>query len=166
MNDPLEDLVSRALRDAPLRQAPPSLESRVLAEIARRAALPWWRQSFARWPRRARIAFGGTCGSIVAALLAWTWTLTPGGVLAAAGAWSAAAGSAGGALSLPWARSALTLVDVVRELEAALGRVVPPDWLYGAMAGAAVLYAALFGLGAMAYRTLYLPSSSAGESRT
>jgi hypothetical protein len=164
MSDPLETLVSRALRDAPLRRAPASLESRVLAEIERRAALPWWRQSFSRWPGPARTGFAGICGSMVAALVAWTWTSGPGGVLSSAGAWSGA-WLAGGPLSLPWARSALTLVDAARELDAALVRVVPPDWLYGAMAGAALLYAALFGLGAMAYRTLYLQSSTAGESR-
>jgi hypothetical protein len=54
-------------------------------------------------------------------------------------------------------------VDVARELNAALVRVVPLEWLYGAMAGGAILYAALFGLGAAAYRTLYLNPSSAGD---
>jgi hypothetical protein len=160
MNDPLESTFHHALRDAPLRHAPPSLQARVLAEIERRAALPWWRRNFSRWPRPARVGFAAACGSIVAALLAAAWPWTPAGALAAAGAWPA-----GGPLSLPWARSALTLVEAVRELEAALVRVVPLEWLYGAMAGGAVLYAALFGLGAMAYRTLYLDSSTAGESR-
>jgi hypothetical protein len=161
MTDPLESLASRVLRDAPLRHAPSSLESRVLAEIGRRAALPWWRQSFPRWPGLARVGFTVTCGSIVAALLAAAWPWAPGGMLAGAGAWSA-----GGSAWLPWARSVVTLVDVARELEAALVRVVPLDWLYGAMAGGALLYAALFGLGATAYRALYLNSSSAGECRT
>jgi len=73
MSDSLEREVSRALREVPLRRAPPSLESRVLAEIGRRAALPWWRRSFARWPRPARAGFTVTCGALVAALLAATW---------------------------------------------------------------------------------------------
>jgi hypothetical protein len=156
MSDPLELEVSRALRQVPLRRAPPSLEARVLAEIDRKAALPWWRRSFARWPGPARVGFAMTCVALIAALLALTRPWAPGAALAGAGA--RAAGS-----WLPWARPALTLIDVARQLEAALVRVVPLDWLYGAMAAGALLYTALFGLGAVAYRTLYLNTSSAGD---
>ncbi|HEY3849609.1 MAG TPA: hypothetical protein VGL87_01465 [Steroidobacteraceae bacterium] len=158
MSDPLETLVRRALQEAPLRRAPPSLEPRVLRELGRRAALPWWRHSFARWPRLARAGFTVTCGSVVAAVLAATWPWASGGASAGAGAWAG-----GSPLRLPWARSALTLVEVARELDAALVRVVPLEWLYGALAAGVILYAALFGLGAAAYRTLYLNSSSAGD---
>ena len=158
MSDRLETLVGRALHEAPLRRAPPSLESRVLRELGRRAALPWWRHSFARWPRLARAGFAVICGSIVAAVLAATWAGASGGTWAGAGAWAA-----GSPLRLPWARSALTLVDVARELNAALVRVVPLEWLYVALAAGVILYAALFGLGAAAYRTLYLNPSSAGD---
>jgi hypothetical protein len=98
-----------------------------------------------------------TCGALVATLFAATWPWAPGAALAGAGA--RAAGS-----WLPWARSALTLIDVARELEAALIRAVPLDWLYGAMAAGVLLYTALFGLGAVAYRTLYLNPSSSGDS--
>jgi hypothetical protein len=157
MTEPLETAVSRALREIAPRRAPPSLETRVLAEIGRREALPWWRRGFARWPGPARAGFAVTCGALTAALLAVTWPWAPGVVLADAGA------RAGGPW-LPWARSALTLLDVLRELEAALVRAVPLDWLYGSMAAAALLYAALFALGAVAYRTLYLDLSSSGES--
>ena len=159
MSDRLEILVGRALREAPLRRAPSSLESRVLREIGRRAALPWWRRSFSRWPHLARAGFTLMCGSIAAAVLAGAWPWAQGGVLAAA--WSA-----GIPLSLPWASSAWTLVDVARELDAALGRVIPLEWLYVAMAAGTILYAALFGLGAAAYRTLYLNPHSAGDSRS
>jgi hypothetical protein len=157
MSDALESEVQRRLREMPLRRAPFSLESRVLAEIARRDALPWWRRSFARWPRPARAVFAVACGSLAAALLAASWPFSPSGALAGAGARSAG-------LWLPWARSALTLIDVARELDAALVRAMPLDWLYGLLAAAALLYAALFGLGAAAYRTLYLNLSSAGDS--
>jgi hypothetical protein len=157
MSDPRETELGRALREIPLRRAPPSLESRVLAEIGRRAALPWWRQSFARWPGPARVGFAVTSAALVAALLAASWPWAPGAELAGAGA--RAAGS-----WLPWARSVLILIDVAREVEAALVRAVPLDWLYGAMAAGALLYTALFGLGAAAYRTLYIDPSSSGES--
>jgi hypothetical protein len=38
----LERLIHETLRELPARQAPSSLENRVLAELARRTALPWW----------------------------------------------------------------------------------------------------------------------------
>jgi hypothetical protein len=159
MSDRLEILVGRALREAPLRPAPSSLESRVLREIGRRAALPWWRRGFSRWPRLARAGFTLVCGSIAAAVLGGTWPWAQGGVLAAA--WSAVS-----PLSLPWARSASTLVDVARELDSALVRVIPLEWLYGTVAAGTILYAALFGLGAAAYRTFYLNPRSAGDSQS
>ena len=45
------------LRNLPDRKAPAGLEARVLAEISRRAALPWWRKSFAHWPVAVRLGF-------------------------------------------------------------------------------------------------------------
>ena len=158
MSGPLEDPVGRALRNAPLRRAPPSLETRVLEELARRAALPWWGRSFARWPRLARAGFTAISGAIVAAAFAASWPWAPGGAWAGAGAWMS-----GASIRLPWARSALILVDAVQALDAALVRVVPLEWLYGAMVAGAVLYAVLFGLSAAAYRTLYLNPLSAGD---
>ena len=156
MSDRLENLVGRALRETPLRRAPPSLESRVLREIGRRAALPWWRRSFSRWPRPARVGFILTCGAIIAVVLAaWPWT--EGGALAGAAAWSS---------WLPWVRPALILVEAARQLDSALSGAIPAEWLYAVLAAGAILYAALFGLGAAAYRTLYLETFSAGESRS
>jgi hypothetical protein len=159
MSDRLEISMGRILREAPLRRAPSSLESRVLREIGRRAALPWWRRSFSRWPRLARVGFTLTCGSIAAAVLAATWPWPQDRALASA--WWA-----GGPLALPWAKSALSLVDVARELDAALLRVIPLEWLYGTIAAGTILYAALFALLAAAYRTLYLNPHSAGVSRS
>ncbi|HEX4151672.1 MAG TPA: hypothetical protein VHY75_05625 [Steroidobacteraceae bacterium] len=130
----LEKLVSEALRAAPVRRAPRSLEQRIWREIARRAALPWWRHSFPRWPRLAQAGLALTCGTII-------WAVS----------WAAAS-----PLSGAWLRPALTLLDAARDLDASLMGAVPLDWLYGATAAAALLYVALFGLGAAAYRTLYL----------
>ena len=53
----------------------------------------------------------------------------------------------------------------LRELAAALARAVPADWVYGGLALSAALYAALFGLGVAAYRTLYLDSTLPGDRR-
>jgi hypothetical protein len=55
--DPLENVVHQALRSLPECVAAPSLEIRVLAEIARRQRLPWWRHSWAQWPLSVRGAF-------------------------------------------------------------------------------------------------------------
>jgi hypothetical protein len=147
----LEAAIDAALRELPLRSAPPSLELNVLGEISRRAALPWWRCSFARWPAFARIGFVLMC--IVLASLALL-----GGVWAMHNLSSPALG----ALAAPWARNLTALVGVAGEL-AALVRIVPPNWVYEGLAASVALYAALFGLGIAAYRTLYLDPNSASE---
>lgn len=149
----LERLIDRTLRGLPLRPAPTSLETRVLGELERRAALPWWRRSFAQWPQSARAAFVLMCGALVA--LAF-----PGGDWAAAGLRSL---HVSGALSMPWAQQATALAGAASELGASLARAVPAHWVYGGLAVSAALYAALFGLGAAAYRTLYLDSDLAGD---
>ena len=41
----------------------------MLAELARRAALPWWRKSFAHWPMAARAAFVVLGAGIAAAFV-------------------------------------------------------------------------------------------------
>jgi hypothetical protein len=48
-------------------------------------------------------------------------------------------------------------------LAALLVRVIPPLWLYGGLGLGILLYVMLFGLGAAAYRTLYLWPTSAGD---
>jgi hypothetical protein len=53
----LERLITAGLSRQPPLKAPASLHSRVLAEIARRAALPWYHRSFRFWPRLMQIGF-------------------------------------------------------------------------------------------------------------
>jgi hypothetical protein len=53
----LHDLIDQAVRAIPPRSAPASLERRVLAELERRAAAPWWRKDFLQWPVAARLFF-------------------------------------------------------------------------------------------------------------
>ncbi len=149
----LERLLDRTLRELPLRRAPPGLEARVFAELRRRAALPWWRRSFAYWPLLARAGFVVTCMALVA--LAFL-----------EGAWAVArltALNTSGAPSMFWAREALAAVAGAGQLAALIVGTVPPEWLYAGLAVSAALYAALFGLGAAAYRTLYLNSTIAGD---
>jgi hypothetical protein len=137
-NDSLEGLLERTLHELPLRRAPPTLESRVLCELQRRAALPWWRRSFAHWPLAARAVFVVICGALIR--LAFL-----GGAAAVAGA-----------LSLSWAREIGVLMASGGNLATLLARTLPLSWLYEGIAACAVLYAVLFGLGAAVYRTLYL----------
>ena len=64
-DDALKDLLDRTLQELPLRRAPPTLESRVLDELERRAALAWWRRSFAHWPVAARAVFLVICLALI-----------------------------------------------------------------------------------------------------
>jgi hypothetical protein len=152
----LERLLERTLRELPLRRAPLTLESRVLAELARRAALRWWRRSFAHWPQAARAAFVSMC-----VILAW--------LAFAAGGWTVSGLRSlheGGVWPMPWARQAVEVMGIARWLSGELARAIPPDWIYGGLAAGALLYTALLGLGVAAYRTLYLNHEIAGEQRS
>jgi hypothetical protein len=134
----LERLLDRTLRELPLRRAPFTLESRVLGELERRAALPWWRRSFAYWPLLARAAFLVICGGLIRL------------------AFLAGATTVAGVRSLSWAREVGAITVSAADLAALLARTEPPTWAYEGIAVCAVLYAVLFGLAAAVYRTLYL----------
>jgi hypothetical protein len=137
-HDPLERLLDRTLRELPPRRAPPTLESRVFAQLERRASLPWWRRSFAHWPRMARAGLLLICTGLAG--------------LAVAGAAAAAAD----VQSLYWARKIGSLMASGGNLVGLLAGIAPPLWFYEGIAVCALLYAALFGLGAALYQTLYL----------
>jgi hypothetical protein len=149
----LEQALNQALGGLPLRRAPGTLEARVVSELRRRAALPWWRVSFANWPVGARVAFVLICAALVAATIL-------GGASAYLGGrpWNEAF-----ALVLSWVHPFLAVMSSVGGLAAMLLRVIPPVWLYGGLGLGILLYVMLFGLGAAAYRTLYLWPSSAGD---
>jgi hypothetical protein len=149
----LERVLHQALQGLPPRRAPGTLESRVVNSLARRAALPWWRVSFANWPVGARVAFVLICAALVAATIL-------GGVSAYLGDRSFNEASA---LVLGWVHPVLAVMSSAGGLASLLVRVIPPLWLYGMLGLGILLYLSLFGLGAAAYRTLYLRSSSAGD---
>lgn len=149
----LERVLHQALSGLPPRRAPGTLESRVANELARRAELPWWRVSFSNWPVGARVTFVLVCAGLVAATIL-------GGVSAYLGDRSFDEVSAA---LLSWAHPFLTIISSAGGLVALLVRVIPPLWLYGILGVGTFLYVTLFGLGAAAYRTLYLRPSSAGD---
>jgi hypothetical protein len=145
-----EQLLDQALRELPLRHAPATLEARVFRELERRAALRWWYRGFTSWPLATRAAFVALCGTIVGfSFLEGSWVTASARILNGAGA-----------LTMSWIHPAVAATAWAGEFSALLVRVVPSAWLYGVFAAGAMLYAALFGLGAAAYRTLYLRPSA------
>ena len=148
-----EQLLSQVLHELPLRRAPVTLESRVLGELERRSALRWWRRGFGHWPLAARAAFVAICGAIIGfTFLDGSWAVAGTRVLHEAGAqW------------MSWSDPGVAAITSAGELAALLVGVIPTTWLYGGIAAGAMLYMILFGLGAAAYRTLYLQPSMMGE---
>lgn len=146
-NEKLERLIQQAVRGLPPRRAPQSLERRVLAEIERRAALPWWRQSFVHWPIAARAVFLVLCVGIVKLFIMGTiWALAGFDSVQFQNAFATRFG---------WMESGIALGSSIAGFFEVVIRNIPPFWLYGGLAFFATLYAALFGLGAAAYRALY-----------
>jgi hypothetical protein len=149
--DEFERFIDRTLRALPPRQAPHTLESRVLAELARRAALPWWRQQFAYWPRAARLALLlGACGAAVAV----TWLLASTKALHLTSSPPA------------WIGSFSHATSSISHVFASVVGLIPPLWLYTALALCALLYGALLGLGAFGYHILYIDPRSRGLQQT
>jgi hypothetical protein len=143
-DEKLERLMAGALSGLPLRRAPAEFEQQVLAELARRAALPWWRRGFAQWPIAARVGLVVICVLLVAGL-----SLTSG------------AAQQAGAQNLAWAPSLVGLLATIGSAATLVMSLVPPIWIYLALGIGALFYLLLFGLGAFAYRTLFLHSNTA-----
>jgi hypothetical protein len=145
-SDDLERFIDQTLRELPPRQAPRTLESRVLAELARRAALPWWRKHFTHWPLAARAAFLlASCGSVT---LLWIFTSTDAFRVST---------------SPPtWIRSLSHVTSSMIDLSVSLIGRIPPGLLYSVLALCVLLYGALLGLGAAGYHILYVDLRSRG----
>ena len=143
--------LERALRDAvqglPARRAPSSLERRVLAELERRAALPWWRKSFRHWPLAARALFVVACfGFVKLALSASAWVMS---------GFDTAQLRAAFAQPIAWFEAALAVGNAFSGFIDILSRNIPALWLYAGAAFVVTLYATVFGLGAVAYKALH-----------
>jgi hypothetical protein len=151
MNTPLdphrlEQLVGRALRDQPLRKAPPALAAHVMAEIARRASVPWWRKSFSHWPSAARIGF--LVVSLGVARIAITlMTRISGGPLGVNAVEHATA-------PVGWLADVLAAATFSQQLLTTIARAVPSTYLYGVTATVVALYLLVFSVSAATYRTL------------
>lgn len=141
-NRQLEHFIDKALRDLPAQRAPSSFEAKVMAEIARRAAAPWWHGSFASWPVAARMLFIViSVGFVKLGLEATSLIIDP----LDAGGRSAALFA-----SVSWIPALFSTIG-------AAFRGLPSLWIYGGLTALATLYLTLFGVSAAAYRTLYAP---------
>lgn len=143
----LEQAIHRTLRDLPDRRAPGSLEERVLAELERRAALPWWKRSYVHWPLPARCAFLlGSAVVLKAVIMATIWVM----VGFEAGPYNTAFSS-----SYAWFQALGDLAGSVVEFVSAVLSTIPRFWLYAGGICLAAMYTTLIGLGAFAYRVLH-----------
>lgn len=155
MNEKADRTLSHILRNLPPRPAPATLESRVLQQLQHRRALAWWWHGFAHWPAAARAGFITTCIVLIGASLPDTgWSMLRTGVLQRVLSWA-----------MSWAYPAAGAIASTTAVSTRIVHAVPADWLYAILAMGAALYAALFGLGLAAYRTLYLSSPPRQEIR-
>jgi len=145
--DELEKFIHRELRGLPVRHAPSTLETRVLAALEHRATIAWYHKSWAHWPAAVRALFlavtTGVAGSAIAAFYLLMQGVHPG---------------------LIWQEFSRRFEVLSRLYGAAVWTVnfagqmfsnIPPLWLYGGLAVIASLYVTFFGLGAATYRVLY-----------
>lgn len=142
--DPLVSFIDRTLRAQPPRRAPRSLEARVLAELARRAALPWWHRSYAFWPAPVRAGFFVLSAIAAAGFVAGVYFISASATQQVA---SEVAGRFG------WLSVIRQLFAAAADISSAVWRAIPSLWLLGGAALLLSAYAALIGVGAVAYRT-------------
>ena len=142
----LEQFIGSVLRQQPMRQAPASLEAAILQRLATAAAEPWWLQGFSRWPWLARSLFLALSAGLV--WLSYTTTARLGSL------WQAAGQSAPANTVRTGMHMFANLGDALQTLGGMVTRNISPVWVYGSASLALLLYAALFGLGAAAFRTL------------
>jgi len=147
MHDALERFITRTLRDQPLLAAPSSLEAKVLAAVAQVRPQPWWQRGFRNWPAFARLVFlVASIGFVRVGLLAWE------SVSATVGSVDQESVSAI-APGLSWAATAADLASAISEVFRAVLAAIPAGWLYLGGATLLFLYALIFSLGAIGYRT-------------
>jgi hypothetical protein len=140
----LEKIVDRLCKEQPSLIAPATLSARVIAEIERRAAKPWWRQSFTHWPVPVRAAFVAACAGAI-----WTSLSAPlARVFSTVNA------------PVTWAYQTGATVSLVNSVFGHVGgdlaHSVSPLVLYGTGLGICGLYVFFAGLCAATYRTLYV----------
>lgn len=146
----LEQFIGKVLKQQPQRQAPATLESSVLRELALRASKPWWLQGFSRWPWAARILFLPLVVGLVQLSFVTTGRLMS--------LWQTLQHSAPASSAQTGLQALSNLGQAAKALSNVVTHAIPQPWVYGGAALALLLYAAMFGLGAAAFRTLVVTS--------
>ena len=146
----LEQFIGALLGQQPLRQAPTTLEHRVLRELALRASRPWWLQGFSRWPWAARVLFLPLGLGLVQLSFLTTARLVA--------LWQTLRLSAPASSAQSGLQTLGNLSLAVQSLGNMVAREIPQVWIYGGAGLALLVYAAMFGLGAAAFRTLIVTS--------
>lgn len=72
----LERWADAEFKQMPLIKAPPGLSDRIMSEIARRSALPWWKQPYYQWNILQRAVFIFASCVLLAALLWLSFTFS------------------------------------------------------------------------------------------
>jgi hypothetical protein len=75
----LESLIDRELKSLPPLAAPDTLAPRVMAALAARAALPWYRRAWQTWPRAGQILSLAALAAVFAGLAVAGGHLFPAG---------------------------------------------------------------------------------------
>jgi len=143
----LEQLIHSTLRSLPNRRAPGTLESRVLAEVERRAAIAWYHKSWSYWPAPVRAVFLAVGTAVAGTAIAAFYLFTQGSAVDAV---AREIGTGFGWVTRLMAAGGWTVHFVQQQFQA-----IPSLWLYGGMAFVAAMYATFVGLGTAAYRYLY-----------
>jgi len=143
----LEAEIDRQLKALPELVAPRSLAPRVMAVLARRASLPWYRQSWPAWPMPVRVfalvvslaLFGVLCYA------GWEFTQLP-----AFGAVSGKLASVVSGLSSIW-KTVGVLVTAMLLAFKHLG-----NWfIFGCLAAVALAYGMCIGLGSVYFKLAF-----------
>lgn len=141
--DDLEKRFDTVLRSLPDRPAPASLEARVMAELARRAGLPWWHRSYMGWPPAIKGVFLFVSAAVAALMIVGCMQLMRGTTVDV---------TARPLAEWHMLRTAVTsVIDVFGRLLPGISTTV----FYGVLAVVLAMYASVFGLGAAAYRYLW-----------
>lgn len=143
----LEQFIHATLRSLPDRKAPGTLEARVLAALEHQAVIAWWHRGWAYWPAAVRAGFLAVATAASGGMIFAVYAMFAG--LDTAAVMTEASDRFSGVIQL------FAVLEWIFELGRSVVASIPPLWFYGGLAVVGVLYAALFGLGAVAYRTLY-----------
>lgn len=143
----LEQKIHALLREQPVRRAPSSLEARVMGEIARRQALPWWHQSYAYWPNPIKLTFLVLATGVAGVAVLFSMQLL--GLVSADSVTQVFSPVVGAYLTLKTACS--TVIGLVTPSLSDISTT----YIYAALAVVGGAYAVMLGLGATAYRVLW-----------